>query len=252
MAGAILITFTHMRISKPSSETFGTGSFVGDIMDDETFFDMPAEDQARFLGQRAGCPVVEELIHPDTGRGPEAMAHRYTQVNFWYGFIRREIDHYDKPLFEKFSKVTPRKEGESVGKYEPESVPENYTEIMTPINSLPGFSLSRMMMEQIEAGENRDERQQRLVTGLRVIERAIKKSKTPLELMARVAQGLAEDGVNYDKIIKLILGQGWMDEHNAKTMLGEGKDALKEFAPVMWEYYEKLTPEEREEKGLVV
>src|SRR5205809_1070330 len=120
---------------KPSPEKFGTGSFVGDIMKDDTFFDMSAEDQARFLGQRDGCPVVEELIDPDHGRGPEKMINRYAEINFWFGFISREIGHYNKPFFEEFSKVTPRKEGEPAGKYEPESVPDNYTKVMAPLNT---------------------------------------------------------------------------------------------------------------------
>lgn len=137
-----------MKISQPSIEKFGKGSFVGDIMKDDTFFDTP-EDKARFLGQRAGCPVVEELINPDIGRGPEKMTNRYAEVNFWYGFLSREIEHYNKSLFKEFSKATSRKEGEPVGKYEPESVPENYTQTMAPMNSLPGFSLPRMFIEQI-------------------------------------------------------------------------------------------------------
>lgn len=84
---------------------------------------------------------------------------------------------------------------------------------------------------------------------MQIVEIAIKESKTPAELMARVAEGLAKDGVQIDKIIKQILGQGWVDEHNAYAMLGEGFDALKKFAPTIWNYYSKLTPDERKEKG---
>ena len=58
---------------------FGRGNFVGAVMRDQTFFEMPVEDQARILGWADGCPVVEELIdrsNPDPSRGPENMARR--------------------------------------------------------------------------------------------------------------------------------------------------------------------------------
>ena len=241
-----------MELSRPSEETFGKGKFVGE-MNDPGFFDMPLTDQARFLGQRTGCPVVEELIAPveEGGRGPEKMINRYGEVNFWYGYISREIEHDNPALFEEFSKATERKEGELVGKYEPESVPENYTRTMAPINALPGFSLPRMLIEQIN-GSDGEEAQARLVEGLQVLEGAVKESKSSSELMARAAEGFVAQGTDMDKVLKNILGQGWLDEHNAFTMLDEGKCALKEFAPIVWEYYEKLTQEQRKEKGLVV
>lgn len=239
-----------MELPRPSEETFGTGKFVGDI-NDPAFFEMSLEDQARFLGQRAGCPVVEELITPtdEGGRGPDKMINRYGEVNFWYGYISREIEHYNPELYEDFKKATDRVEGERAGKFETESVPDNYTETMAPINALPGFSLPRMLIEQMQ-GSNMDEAQEKLTIGLGIIEDSIKVSKSPSELMARTAEGLVGTGADMDKIIKQILGQGWLDEHNAFTMLEEGKTALKEFAPTVWEYYGKLTPEERKEKGL--
>jgi hypothetical protein len=235
-----------------NQEKFGTGSFVGDIMKDDEFFKLSIEDQARFLGQRNGCPVVEELIDPDHGRGPEKMKNRYAEINFWYGFISREVSHYNQPLFEKFSKSIPRKEGETVGKHEPESVPDNYAQTMAPLQTLPGFSLPRMLTEQIQSGKDIDERKQKLVTGLQVVEDAVKESQAPAELMARVAEGLVKDGANIDNITKLMLGQGWMDEHNAHSLLNEGRNALQEFAPTIWEHYEGLTPEQRQEKGFVI
>lgn len=241
-----------MELPRPSEETFGTCKFVGDI-NDPAFFEMSLEDQARFLGQRAGCPVVEELIAPtdEGGRGPDKMINRYGEVNFWYGYIGREIEHYNPELYDEFKKATDRVEGEPAGKFETESVPDNYTKTMAPINALPGFSLPRMLIEQMQ-GVDKDETQDKLVKGLQVIENSVKESKSPSELMARTAEGFIGTGADMDKIIKQILGQGWVDEHNAFTMLEEGKNALKEFAPTVWEYYERLTPEERKEKGLAL
>ncbi len=241
-----------MELSRPSEETFGTGKFVEDI-NDPAFFEMSLEDQARFLGQRAGCPVVEELIAPteEGGRGPEKMINRYGEVNFWYGYISREIEHYNPELYQEFKKAADRMDDEPAGKFEIQSVPDNYTETMAPINALPGFSLPRMLIDQMQSS-GKEEIQDKLVKGLRVLENSIKKSQSPSELMARTAEDFVGTGANMDKIIKQILGQGWMDEHNAYSMLNEGMVALKKYAPTLWKYYEEMTPEERKEKGLVI
>lgn len=236
---------------------------MGEI-DNPDFFAMSIEDQARFLGQRDGCPVVEGLIDPDTGRGPEKMIRRYGSVNFWYGYISRAVQHLNPSLYEDFSKKIQRKENEPVGKHEPVSVPDNYSTTMAPMNSLWGYSLPRIIVEQIpnntigdeeESDEEKDikleENQQKLYGALSVLEESIKRSKTPSELMARVAGELVAGGADQDKILKHILGQGWLDEHNAYTMLEDGKSALRDFAPKIWAYYQGLTTQEKKEKSFV-
>jgi len=123
---------------------------------------------------------------------------------------------------------------------------------MAPINSLPGFSLPRMLIEYIESGEDQNKRQIKLIDGLKIIKEEIQESKTSAELMARVAERFVKDGTNIDKIIKQILSQGWVDEHNAKTSIEEAINVLEKYALTIWKYYKELTPEKRKAKGLVV
>ncbi len=235
---------------------FGTGSFIGHINKHyKEFFKLPIQEQARRLGWYNGCPVVDELTSPSSKRGgAEKMTPRYAEVNFWFGFISRAIEaSKNDAMFKEFSETVERKEGESPVKYEEQSVPKNYKERLAPLNKLPGFSLPRMLIAYLELDFEKDTKtnQQQLIKGLQILEDAIKESKTSAELMARAAEGFVKGGKEVSEITRHMLGQGWVDEQHAYSMLEECKKALQEFAPTIWKYYEGLTPEERKEKCFI-
>ncbi|MEI6850357.1 MAG: hypothetical protein WCK26_00135 [Candidatus Saccharibacteria bacterium] len=233
-----------------NSEKFGTGSFIGD-MQKSGIINAPIDEQARFTGGRAGCPIVEKLIKE---RSPEVMLDRYIGINTWYKFINQEILKECNPsLYDEFTKQIDRIEPVPSDGYEQQSVPKNYVEAMAPINAIYGFSLPRMLIIQMEYdGKNQSDMQPRLFAGLQIIEDFAKISKTPMELMARVAEGFVGCGVDEPLILKQILSQGWMDEHGAQTMFKEAEGSIKEFAPILWDYYSHLSDDERTEQGLFV
>lgn len=236
-----------MEVTKPTSEEFGKGNFVGYIMNNQSFFELPPADQARLLGQRCGCPVVEELIDK---RGPDKMIDRYGEVNFWYGYLAREMEQLNKPLYEKFVQPVERRDDEKPGWYEPQSVPENYTEVMAPINALPAFALPRLLIDHIGSGDQK-EIEQRMVSGLSVVEDAMKSSRNAFELLAKTAEGFAQGGDDRIGIIQQILGQGWVKEHNAYSMVGKAKSALRTHAPSVWSVYRQLSFDDKDEHKLV-
>lgn len=225
---------------------FGTGSFVGQVMEDPAFFDLPVRDQARIVGWANSCPVVTELTDPgntNPGRGPEAMLRRYAQVNLWFGFIHRAAGEVKPGLEDQLLAPVARLLDEPAGKYEPESVPPSHRTEMSPMGTLAGYALPRLFLEQLGTGQGleREEIHGRLMQGLAILDEAIFEAETPLELLASLAEGLTANGqTTSEQAFKHIFSQGWLDEHNARTMMEQFKDVMAYKAPTLWRQYQQL------------
>jgi hypothetical protein len=236
---------------------FGHGSFVGQVMNNPDFFDMPVREQARILGWVDSCPVVLELTDPNNtnpGRGPEAMLRRYGEINLWFGFIQRAVGEVKPNLKDELVSTVPRLSDEPVGKFESESVPDYNEDFIAPMGTLAGYGLPRIMIEQLNAGDDISPRavQDRMVTGLMALDKAIESADTPMELLAEFAEELLCMGnVRHDKILKHILSKGWLEEHNAHTMLAEFKKVLENRAPTLWSTYTTMSAYQKHVLGLV-
>lgn len=236
---------------------FGEGHFVGPVMDDPSFFELPVREQARILGWADSCPVVTELTDPDNpnpGRGPEAMLERYGQINFWFGFIVREVAEHDPQLAKELMTPADRKDYEPVGKYERESVPPMNIVEIAPMGQLAGYGLPRIFIEQIGLNDpklSQSDRAERLELGVNILEAAIDEANTPIELLTLVAEGVSQSAVPPLNVLKHCISQGWLDEHNSVSIIQEFQGAMFEKAPNLWEFYSHLTDEQKMEYKLV-
>lgn len=227
---------------------FGHGSFVGHVMGEPEFFDLSAQEQARIAGWVDGCPVVEELIDPANtapGRGPENMLSRYAGLNFWFGYISREVRDHNPELYDQLMTPVARKDGEPVGKHEPKSVPDGYHDELYPMNTLAGYGLPRIFLEQLGTGDQ-TEVADRMIRGLQVIDAAIPEATSPTELLARIGEGLVNDGdITPQQVMKHTLSQGWIDEHNSESTVEAFKAVLADTAPTVWDAYLNMDAEQR-------
>lgn len=227
---------------------FGSGSFVGAAMNDPAFHELSILEQARVVGWADGCPVVTELTDPentDPGRGPEAMLNRYGSVNFWFGFIARAAGDHSPDLYDQIMTEVDRLPDEPVGKYEPESVPFAYLFEMAPMGTLAGYALPRIFTKQLGENLSKEDSQARLIEGLAVLDKAIPQAETPLQLLALVAEGLAEANVPATTALSSVLSPGWFEEHNSINMLNDAEQALEADAPKLWAVYTNLSTEEK-------
>ena len=232
---------------------FGTGSFVG-VLNDPAFEALSDLKQARITGWAGGCPVVSELTdpaNPDPQRGPEAMLRRYGEVNMWFGIITRSVQAVNPDLSEQLMTPVTRLSNEPAGSYELESVPESYLAEMSPMGTLPGYALPRLLVKQIGQGSVFD-RQARLCRGLEALDQAAGEARTPAELLALFAAGLAaEQDLSAEAILSSAFSRGWFDEHNATSMLTAFKTAFAAKAPELWAIYEGLPTAAKDEMKLV-
>ena len=234
---------------------FGHGSFIGDVVADPEFFNLPEREQARIIGWANSCPVVEELSDPDNpnpGRGPEAMVMRYAEVNFWFGFIARETERLNPALHRKLMQPVNRQPYELVGKHEPESVPESHAAQISPMGTLAGYALPRIFVEQLGTSRpiKREEIKSRMVRGVSILERIIPDARTPNELLALVSEELALADVPPIDVLKHVLSSGWLKEHNAQRMLNDFKVNMRMNAPALWHFYSNLSEVEKAQNNL--
>lgn len=232
---------------------FGSGSFVY-ALNDPSFEALPVRDKARVVGWADGCPVVSELTdpaNPDPQRGPEAMLGRYGEVNMWFGIITRSVQAVNPDLSDQLMTSVTRLSSEPAGSYELESVPESYLAEMSPMGTLPGYALPRLLVKQLGQGSVSDT-QARLCRGLEALDRAASEARTPAELLAIFAAGLAaKKDLSPEAILSSAFSDGWFSEHNATSMLTEVKTAFAAKAPELWVIYKALSTAAKDELKLV-
>lgn len=247
---------------------FGAGHFIGPAYGDERFvelYDNPENPdivmQAEAAGYANGCPVAQELISTDRGRGAEAMLNRYASVNFWFVHITEVALEHDENLYYQLTAPVPRRVDEPVGKFEPESVPPENEDEMAPMGTLYGWALPRLLIKQIGEG-TAAETAGRMTKGLSILEQAMDGADDPIHLLARFAEGIAQAGdVPPVEVLQGTLSAGWLKEHNATSMINELKTdiyshavaaaALSPGTPTLWDTYSSLDEVERTRLGII-
>lgn len=221
-----------------TEDSFGQGGFLADrLRENPDYFEASAEERARVAGWLAGCPVVNELV---AGRGAEAMAVRYEDINFWYSFIAREAADANPVLSAKLSRVLERLPEEPIGKHEPESVPTSYRDNIPPVASLAGFALPRMAIEYLGAEEIPGDPwpSHRIDSLIGMVRRTVQTADTPLDLVVGLGNEMAEDErVDRGKLIGYMTNEGWLDEHNAVSTMDSMKAKLEIGSGRLSEHY---------------
>jgi hypothetical protein len=235
---------------------FGQGSFVREALNDKAFHELPIRDQARAIGWAVGCPVVEHLTDPantEPNRGPENMLKRYGEVGFWFGQIVRTANELNPALADQLTMSIARHDDEPVGVHEPESVPSYYAYEIPPTETLVGYTLPRLLIKQFGGNElPQEERLQRAVAGLDVLDDAVQTAGYPEELLAIFAENIANEGeLTEEEVLAAVLPTGWYDEHNADHMVVATLDALRLRAPNLRDVYSQLSEEEKAERNIL-
>lgn len=233
-----------------TDESFGHAGFLADqLRVDEQYLGRPAEERARIAGWLAGCPVPGELI--DT-RGAEAMADRYEDIKFWYSFIEREARDLNPELYDELTSSVKRSPDEPVGKHEAESVPLSYFKEMAPTTTIVGYALPRMAIDYLGAEAKADDPwpKHRIDSLMGLIRQSVKDSVDPQDLMVEIGDRMAEDKqVDPSKLLKHMFAKGWLEEHNAVSMLKSLQSKLESGSGGLCSFYQSLSDHQRAELG---
>lgn len=234
-------------MKKHTADQFGNGSFVGDFLHPESnALELEPRNLARRLGYVAGCPVVERLTDPANtkpGRGSEAMIDRYGEVSFWFSELTSILRKQNPELASKITQSVARHDGdrERMIAFDEPSIPDDYFEQMRPLGTLYGYALPRVMIEEIrgneESAQDNTAVQDRLVAGIEAFKSVCHDATDPYELTARFSEALAQLDGNPKAILGHALPPGWLEEHGANWMFNDMREAVKKYAPTLWQDY---------------
>jgi len=230
---------------------FGGFTFLGDHADKEGFFNLSLRKQAIRLGWSNGCPRVRELSDPDHPEfGPKWIRQRYAETNFCFGVVVDMVRKLKKfELAEKLIEYRRRNPDEPVGYFEPESVPDTYSQERSPMGSLWGYVISRVMIEGFGRGNSRTS--ERTLKTLDILEEIIPGVNTPAELLAILSERVRRKmKVPPITILSHILPAGLLEEDNCRTDFGELARHLKDKAPSLWGIYKALEPQIKIRNGI--
>jgi hypothetical protein len=242
---------------KRNEDDFGRGKFITDIQSEggDHFFGASVLEQALRLGYVNGCPVAIELTNPkntDPGRGPENMLERYGEVNFWFTYIEDQLKELNPNMAAEFVAGVPRGPFDKVGDYEEGSVPDSYTDRMSPLGTLAGYSMPRLLAEQVGDGEDGTMvASARMTRGIDSLRKAIKGALYPEELLVLFGENIALAGdIPVERVLKHVFSAGWLKEHGAESMMADAQTIAVAKAPNLMETYNLMTQAEREQLGI--
>ncbi len=124
---------------------------------------------------------------------------------------------------------------------------------MSPLSTLWGYALPRIVIEQMGRGKNNEERTQgRVFKALDIIDKAVTKSRNPIELVVKIAERVSQLNADPKAVLSHLLAAGILHEENCKTMLKAIITEMEKSAPTLNSVYKSLTLEKKQELGIVL
>lgn len=227
---------------------FGRSTFLGE--QGANFFNKPLVDQVTEMGWSHACPVIDEVIKD---YGPEWTLKRYAECNFVFGLVVESARDLNPKLYEQLTTPVARLEGEKPGReFKQELIPDGFYEKMSPLSTPWGYAIPRVVIEEMGRGENnKDRTPKRLLKSLSMIDKAVKTSKTPVELLVKLSEQSARLDADPKAVLSHVLANGILVEEGCKTMFDEIKAKIDKSAPTIKQAYDSMSNEERTKEGII-
>lgn len=236
-----------MEVKKAGRE-FGFGTFLGDS--NETFFDKSLNEQVVEMGWSHACPVVDEVAKE---YGPEWTLKRYAECNFVFGLVVESARDLNPDLYKLLTTPVPRLENELPGRsFKLDLIPESFLSKMSPLSTPWGYAIPRVIIEEMGRGKNNSERTpERLLKALDIIDVKVESSKTPIELLVKLAEHVSVLDADPKAILSHTLALGILQEEGCMTMFKEIKQQIDKYAPTLRNLYNTMSPAERTKEGII-
>lgn len=228
---------------------FGTGTLLGDA--GIHFFQEPVEKQVYEMGWSHACPVVDRVVQKYE---PEWAVRRYAECNFIFGLVVESAKDLNPKLAKLLEKPTKRIKYEEPGEgnYNPDLVPESFHSEMAPLSTPWGYAIPRVLIEQMGRGDNnKDRTQEKMLKALNLIDKSVKTSHTPIELLVKLAESVANLDANPETVLYHTLSVDILREEGCRNLFGEIMRKIDKHAPTLRKTYNSMTPQERDEKEII-
>lgn len=230
--------------------TFGRGTFMGDDPSIQTLSD---SDRLYVSAWRHACfqPTAVEATY-----GIEWTRQRYDECDFVTGLILEHIQKRGPEKQKLYKALTTSKlrdfsqlPSEYIGHHEKDRVPNSQRKERAPLATLVGYSLPRVFIEIAGRGDKRNWTLYK--KALDLLDKAIDISDKPEELVARLAEFAAVDGVSRETLLSYVLEPQVLVEQNSNADYRRMIDALKTHSPILWAKYIRMNTEERKKAGIL-
>lgn len=226
---------------------FGRGDIFGG---DQNFLDLPIEEQVVRLGWSHACPIVDQVIRD---YGPEWTRQRYAECNFIFGLVVESAKDLNPQLAQKLTMAVPRLPDEPPGIFDPRFTPEIHKSEMSPLSTLWGYAIPRVITEEMGRGKNNEDRtSERMLKALEIVDEIIKESESPIELAVKLSEAVSKSKADPKAVLGHLLAANLLEEENCRTMFETTAKKMKESAPVLNKVYESLSGQEKKELGIAI
>lgn len=224
---------------------FGRGRIPGE---NNFFPNLDLEDRVRVAGMLNACPVPNLMIETFS---LEWIIDRYTECNLVGYVIEEKARELNPGLYDKMTTDTDRLAAEIPENFELEAVPTDYQEVLRCGASAVGYAASRILIEQFGREEGPWKiGSQRVKRGYELLEEALRESVEPTEFIVRLADLVTDHDADTNAVLGHLLAVE-LTEESLYSQIHEIGDQMRRNAPGLWEYYLSLTPEQREEVGIL-
>jgi len=233
---------------KKSEREFGFSTFLGDS--DEGFVDKPLNEQVLEMGWSHACPVIDEVSKE---YGPEWTLKRYAECNFVFGLVAEAARDINPKLHKLLTTPVPRLEDELPGRnFKSELIPESFAKEMSPLSTPWGYAIPRVIIEEMGRGKNNSDRTpERILRALNLVDKAVKSSETPIELLVNLSESVSKLDADPKAVLSHTLVSGILQEEGCKAMFNEIKQQIDKSAPTIRKVYNAMLSEERTKEGII-
>ena len=169
----------HPLVEKARRELWGQTGLVRQE-DWNEWLTLESRDQARYLGARVNCPVVETLAD-DLRFGPEYQIQRYGNVAGFFGLVRERLNEQGAAFAEKFGAEVDLSLWGGIRKHDTGWVPEERKMAVSGAETYHGFVLPRQIIDIRNTADSSEE-------AFRVVDTALGLMADARDLNAAVAR----------------------------------------------------------------
>lgn len=193
-------------VQKARNELWGDVGLVEDE-DWEEFYQLPRVDQARYLGARVSCPVVESLAR-NPNYGPKYQVPRYGNVALMFGLLLHDMREAGVPFAEKFGAKVDLTDLGGIRKHDEGWVPDDQKMSIKGTETYEGFVLTRQMLDLV--WHEKDPK--RAVEALEEAERTVLKSQSFPHAVANLGRLGVRRGLRLRDVHARIFPSDWTEE----------------------------------------
>lgn len=228
---------------------FGFGTLLGDS--GEKFVEKSLKNQVLEMGWSHACPIIDEVAKE---HGSEWTLKRYAECNFVFGLVTEAARDINPDLYKLLTTPVPRLENELPWRrFKPNLIPKSFYKEMSPLSTPWGYAIPRVIIEEMGRGKNNSDRTpKRILKALSLIDKAVKSSETPIELLVNLSESVSRFDADPKVVLSHTLAAGVLQEGGCMTVFNEIKQRINKHAPILRKAYNEMSAEEKLKGGILV